>query len=57
MNAQEFTRINLEASMRLIPKEKLEKETINEFKKRSINRGESTLRAKFDAKIADQDDT
>lgn len=55
--SEEFDQINTEASKRLIPEEKLVTETINEFKKRNINRGELTFRAKFGAKTADQKDT
>lgn len=49
---REFARINDELGRRLPPKESFEKERLNKNKKRIINRSESTLRSKFDAKIA-----
>lgn len=54
--AQEIERINSESSKRLPSRESMENESINEFKKRNKNQGESTLRSKFGAKIAEQNE-
>lgn len=54
MITEEVERINTEVSKRLILQENLERESLNEFNKRHINHGESTLRAKFGAKVADK---
>lgn len=51
---EEIKKINIESSKRLPSQESMERETINEFKKRQINRGESTLQIKFGAKITDK---
>lgn len=50
---REIMRINEDSGKRLSPLENYEKERVNENNKRTINRGESTLRSKFGAKIAE----
>lgn len=53
---REIARINEDIGKRLPPLENFEKERVNENKKRVINRSESTMRSKFGAKVADEDD-